>query len=119
MTLWFGGPDGPRIAGNSIGPVWFTIKVLIILFLYVWVRATLPRLRYDQLMDLGWKRLIPAALAMLMIVAGRQISYAWGLVAFGAALLLGAVFLRAIDTGRGATEVEAARERRLSQEGGA
>ncbi len=85
VTLWFGGPDGPRIAGNSIGPVWFAIKVLILLFLYVWVRATLPRLRYDQLMDLGWKRLIPAALAMLMIVAGRQISYAWGLVAFGAA----------------------------------
>ena len=60
VTLWFGGPDGPRIAGHSIGPVWFAIKVLIILYIYVWVRATLPRLRYDQLMDLGWKRLIPA-----------------------------------------------------------
>jgi NADH-quinone oxidoreductase subunit H len=116
VTLWFGGPDGPQIAGNSIGPIWFAIKVLIILFLYVWVRATLPRLRYDQLMDLGWKRLIPGALAMLMIVAGRQISYAWGLVAFGGALVLGAVFLRAVDTGRGATEVEAAREERFGRE---
>ena len=85
VTLWFGGPDGPRIAGNSIGPVWFMIKVLIILFVYVWIRATLPRLRYDQLMDLGWKVLIPASLAMLMIVAGRQISYSWGSIAFAAA----------------------------------
>ena len=78
VTLWFGGPDGPSIAGHSIGPVWFTVKVLIILYIYVWIRATLPRLRYDQLMDLGWKRLIPASLAMLMIVAGRQISYGVG-----------------------------------------
>jgi NADH-quinone oxidoreductase subunit H len=117
-TLWFGGPDGPQIAGHSIGPIWFMIKVLIILFIYVWIRATLPRLRYDQLMDLGWKRLIPASLAMLMIVAGRQISYAWGLVAFGASLLLGAVLLRAIDTGRGATAVESARHDRLTREGG-
>jgi NADH-quinone oxidoreductase subunit H len=119
VTLWFGGPDGPAIAGNSIGPFWFAAKVLILLFLYVWVRATLPRLRYDQLMDLGWKRLIPASLAMLMIVAGRQISYAWGLVAFGAALVLGAVFLRAVETGRGATEVEAAREEYLGRGAGA
>ena len=88
VTLWFGGPDGPRIAGHSIGPVWFAVKVLIILYIYVWVRATLPRLRYDQLMELGWKRLIPAALAMLMIVAGFQISHGWGLVAFGASLVL-------------------------------
>ena len=73
-TLWFGGPDGPRIASNSIGPVWFVLKTLIILFVYVWIRATLPRLRYDQLMDLGWKVLIPASLAMLMVVAGFQVS---------------------------------------------
>ena len=118
VTLWFGGPDGPAIAGHSIGPIWFMIKVLIILFVYVWIRATLPRLRYDQLMDLGWKRLIPASLAMLMIVAGRQISYAWGLVAFGASLLLFAVLLRAIDTGRAAITVESARHDRLTREGG-
>jgi NADH-quinone oxidoreductase subunit H len=115
VTLWFGGPDGPRIAGNSIGPVWFAIKVLIILYIYVWIRATLPRLRYDQLMDLGWKRLIPGALAMLMIVAGRQISYAWGLLAFGASVVLFAVLQRAIDMGRRATEVEAARDQRLGR----
>jgi NADH-quinone oxidoreductase subunit H len=118
VTLWFGGPDGPSIAGHSIGPVWFMVKLLIILFLYVWIRATLPRLRYDQLMDLGWKRLIPASLAFLLIVAGRQISLAWGLVAIGASLLLGAVLLRAIDMGRGATEVEAAQHEQMAEEGG-
>jgi NADH-quinone oxidoreductase subunit H len=115
VTLWFGGPDGPKIAGNSIGPVWFAIKVLIILFIYVWIRATLPRLRYDQLMDLGWKRLIPASLAMLMIVAGRQISYAWGLAAFGASVVLFGVLLRAIEMGRGASEVETAQDDRLAR----
>jgi NADH-quinone oxidoreductase subunit H len=129
-TLWLGGPDGPRIAGNSIGPFWFVLKVLIILYVYVWVRATLPRLRYDQLMDLGWKWLIPGALAMLMIIAGFQVEYrttgsgfahalrdrVWGLVAIGAALVLGALFVRARDVGRQATEVEAAQEARMARE---
>jgi NADH-quinone oxidoreductase subunit H len=133
VTLWFGGPDGPRIAGNSIGPFWFVLKELIVLYLYVWIRATLPRLRYDQLMDLCWKRLIPIALAMLMIIAGFQINNTpanahgitrildarkWGLVAFGGAVILGAFLLRAIDVGRGATEVEAAQEDQRRQAAG-
>jgi NADH-quinone oxidoreductase subunit H len=125
VTLWFGGPDGPRIAGHSIGPAWFAVKELIILYIYVWVRATLPRLRYDQLMELGWKRMIPAALAWLMIIAGFQINSAssgqhgfsrflserrWGLLAIGASLLLVALLTRAIDVGHGATEIEAVRD---------
>jgi NADH-quinone oxidoreductase subunit H len=127
-TLWLGGPDGPRIAGNSIGPVWFTVKVLIILYIFVWIRATLPRFRYDQLMDLGWKRLIPASLVMLMIVAGFQVTTTasgsglghflatreWGLVAVGASILLIVLLLRAIDVGRQATEVEGAHETRAT-----
>jgi hypothetical protein len=72
-TLFLGGPDGPAIAGHSIGPFWFALKVLILLYIYIWIRATLPRLRYDQLMDLGWKCLIPASLALLLIVAGARI----------------------------------------------
>jgi NADH-quinone oxidoreductase subunit H len=118
VTLWFGGPDGPRIAGNSIGPVWWLVKLLIILYIYVWIRATLPRLRYDQLMDLGWKRLIPLSLAMLMIIAGFQVNREWGIVAIGASLLLGAVLWRAIDVGQQASSVEAARAERVAEEAG-
>jgi NADH-quinone oxidoreductase subunit H len=126
VTLWFGGYDGPRIAGHSIGPVWFTVKLLIILYIYVWVRATLPRIRYDQLMDLGWKRLIPGALAMLLIVAGFQINAGgswvaqrkWGLIAIGASLLFIALLWRAIDVGHEATAVESARDDRRAREVG-
>ncbi|HET9078593.1 MAG TPA: complex I subunit 1 family protein [Acidimicrobiales bacterium] len=130
-TLWLGGPDGPSIAGNSIGPFWFTLKVLILLYIFVWIRATLPRLRYDQLMDLGWKRMIPAALAMLMIVAGFQVTTdvsgsgfghwlaqrEWGLAAIGGALVLIALLVRAIDVGRQAADVEVAQESRLAAHG--
>jgi len=118
VTLWLGGPDGPRIAGHSIGPAWFVIKLLIILYIYVWIRATLPRLRYDQLMELAWKRLIPGSLAMLMIIAGFQVDREWGLIAVGASALLFAVLLRAIDVGRAATNLEAARDERLTNEAG-
>jgi NADH-quinone oxidoreductase subunit H len=118
ITLWFGGPDGPRIAGHSIGPVWFALKLLIVLYIYVWIRATLPRLRYDQLMDLGWKVMIPAALAWLMIVAGFQIDRNWGLVTIGAALALFLTFYRALQVGRAASDVEAARESRPAKGAG-
>jgi NADH-quinone oxidoreductase subunit H len=130
VTLWFGGPDGPHIARHSIGPFWFASKLLIILFIYVWVRATLPRLRYDQLMDLGWKRMIPLALVMLMIVAGFQVQRkttgsglshwlaerVWGFAAIGAAIVLLVLLLRAIDVGRAATEIESAEEARAREE---
>ena len=128
VTLWLGGPNGPTIVGHSIGPVWFTAKVLVILYIFVWIRATLPRFRYDQLMEIGWKRLIPAALVMLMIVAGFQVTRPvsgsgagrwiaereWGLVAIGASVILIVLLMRAIDVGRQATEVEGAQESRLA-----
>ncbi len=70
VTLFFGGPSAPITALNFVpGPIWFFGKVLVFLFCFVWFRATLPRLRYDQLMDLGWKVLIPASLGWLMVVA--------------------------------------------------
>jgi len=99
-TLFLGGPDGPRIAGHSIGPVWFAIKVLVLLYIYVWIRATLPRLRYDQLMDLGWKKLIPGSLAMLLIVAGARVNWRWGLAALSGSLFAFILLTRAIEVGQ-------------------
>ncbi len=75
VTLFLGGPNGPEIGFLSdLWPVvWFFAKLLVFLFVYVWLRATLPRLRYDQLMDLGWKKLIPTALFWLLLVAALRV----------------------------------------------
>jgi NADH-quinone oxidoreductase subunit H len=74
VTLFFGGPTpafGPE--GALIGLAWFVVKLVFFLFVFVWIRATLPRFRYDQLMDLGWKRLIPAALGWLLLLGAIRI----------------------------------------------
>ena len=80
VTLFFGGPAGPvlisEIGGVGIGwawgVVWFFVKLFVVLFCYVWMRATLPRFRYDQLMDLGWKALIPVALGWFLFLAALE-----------------------------------------------
>jgi NADH-quinone oxidoreductase subunit H len=71
VTLFFGGWDGPVFGFLPwLWPiVWFTVKTAAFVYLFVWLRATLPRLRYDRLMWLGWKRLIPAALIWIMVTA--------------------------------------------------
>ncbi|MGI8938424.1 MAG: NADH-quinone oxidoreductase subunit NuoH [Iamia sp.] len=76
VTLFLGGPSGPVLLGPGWmwGTIWFTVKLLGFLFMFVWFRATLPRVRYDQLMDLGWKVLIPLSLGWLLIIAGRQVA---------------------------------------------
>jgi NADH-quinone oxidoreductase subunit H len=51
------------------GPFWFLLKIGCFLFFYVWTRGTLPRFRYDQLMDFGWKFILPVSLANLVITA--------------------------------------------------
>jgi NADH-quinone oxidoreductase subunit H len=80
-TLFFGGYDIPFVneseLASSIGVnlvallgfLTFFAKIAFFLFLFIWVRWTIPRFRYDQLMDLGWKKLIPLALANLLITA--------------------------------------------------
>jgi NADH-quinone oxidoreductase subunit H len=71
VTLFLGGPSGPGLHTLPwVWPIlWFFAKLIVFLFVQVWFRATLPRLRYDQLMDLGWKVLIPAALGWLLVMA--------------------------------------------------
>jgi NADH-quinone oxidoreductase subunit H len=65
VTLFFGGWGGPFLPG----PVWFILKLAGFLFLFMWMRATLPRLRYDQLMRFGWKVLLPVATLNAVVTA--------------------------------------------------
>jgi len=64
-TLFLGGPDGPWLPGF----IWLGIKIAVLLFIFIWVRATLPRFRYDRLMKFGWKVLIPVSMANILITA--------------------------------------------------
>jgi NADH-quinone oxidoreductase subunit H len=57
------------------GPIWFALKIAACLFVFLWVRATFPRYRYDQLMRLGWKVFLPVSLAAVVIVAGVLIVF--------------------------------------------
>jgi NADH-quinone oxidoreductase subunit H len=59
----------PMVAPVIQGPFWLTTKVIAFLFFYVWTRGTLPRFRYDQLMDFGWKLLLPVSLANLVVTS--------------------------------------------------
>jgi len=65
VALFFGGWGGPGLPG----PLWFAIKVGLIIFVFMWIRTTLPRLRYDQLMKFGWKILLPIATLNALITA--------------------------------------------------
>jgi NADH-quinone oxidoreductase subunit H len=103
VTLFFGGPNGyiPHIPGASIYMpiIYFLLKTAAFCFIYVWFRAALPRLRYDQLMDLGWKRLIPLTLGWLLLVAGI-IAWGWrGLLLLPVMALATALLVRATRLG--------------------
>lgn len=65
VTLFLGGYSGPWLPE----PVWFLIKVFLLVVVFIWVRATLPRLRYDRLMKLGWKVFLPLATLNLLVTA--------------------------------------------------
>lgn len=73
VTLFLGGwlPPFDIAPLNWIpGPIWFAIKVALVLFVFLWVRATTPRYRYDQLMRLGWKIFLPTSLFFVFLVSG-------------------------------------------------
>jgi NADH-quinone oxidoreductase subunit H len=59
------------------GVIWFVLKICLCLFFFLWVRATFPRYRYDQLMRLGWKVFLPLSLAWLVITAGALMAFGW------------------------------------------
>ena len=79
VTLFLGGPQPITIGETTLsigfipgaleGTLWFVLKLLAFLYAFVWFRATLPRLRYDQLMDLGWKFMIPISLGWFLLLA--------------------------------------------------
>ena len=81
-TLFLGGPNGPLFLGRFVSPLfWFFLKLIAVLFCFVWVRASLPRFRYDQLMDLGWKVMIPVGLGWLLVLiafrVGNELGWHW------------------------------------------
>ena len=66
---WSGPRFGPQLLQDILPLVWFSLRIFVFLFIYIWVRGTLPRFRYDQLMAFGWKFLLPLAIANLVITA--------------------------------------------------
>ena len=118
-TLFFGGWDVPFTARDNIGPFSvglsllsigiFLAKILFFLFLFMWVRWTLPRFRYDQLMSLGWKFMLPLALLYIVLIAGVMLGLsasgipegAWHTAIYGSVNVLVVIVLFAIlDRGR-------------------
>ena len=71
VTLFFGGWDGPFLPG----PLWFVLKLGAFIFVFMWLRATLPRLRYDQLMRFGWKVLLPVATLNAVVTAVLVVAF--------------------------------------------
>lgn len=117
VTLFLGGPAGPTfgitgwVSDYLLPFVYFFAKLFLFLFMFVWFRATLPRFRYDQLMDLGWKLLIPLALGWFLVVAAVKVGVdaGWNIVAViavcAAGLVAGGLLLRlSIRSGREARE---------------
>lgn len=109
VTLFLGGPNGWYGPGPEWiwGIVWFLGKMLVLLYVLVWIRGTLPRLRYDQLMDLGWKLLIPLSLGWLLLLAAVRIGddRGWNLfivvpVVMALIVAVGGLLAAAIRVGR-------------------
>jgi NADH-quinone oxidoreductase subunit H len=74
VNLYLGGWHGPFIP-PEYGWIWFVIKVAVLLFIYLWLRWTLPRFRYDQLMSFGWKVLLPLATVNLVLTAAAVLYF--------------------------------------------
>jgi NADH-quinone oxidoreductase subunit H len=119
VTLFFGGWDIPFTLWDNTPP-WgyvkfvltlgaFATKLLFFIFLYMWIRWTLPRFRYDQLMSLGWKFMLPLALSYIIIIAvvtlgldmaGVPRDWRFGLILFGMNIVLLILLFVLLDRGR-------------------
>jgi NADH-quinone oxidoreductase subunit H len=119
-TLFFGGWDIPFTLWDNLAPhtglktlltlLFFGAKVLFFVFVYMWIRWTLPRFRYDQLMSLGWKFMLPLALAYIVVMASailglevagiRQGSIGFSLALLGLNIVLCVVLFGWLDRGR-------------------
>nr|WP_294504116.1 NADH-quinone oxidoreductase subunit NuoH [uncultured Rhodopila sp.] len=75
--LFLGGWMGPFGLWPQLGVLWFILKICALLFVFLWVRATFPRYRYDQLMRLGWKVFLPFSLIWLVLTAGALMAFGW------------------------------------------
>ena len=111
VTLFFGGPDGPipffESFGWAWGILWFMLKVLAFCFTFVWFRAALPRFRYDQLMDLGWKLLIPLSLGWIVALVALDLAASEGwnrplvaVICFAGLMLMGTLLNAAVQSGK-------------------
>ena len=119
-TLFFGGWDIPFTRWDNVAPhtglktllttLLFFGKIMFFVFFFMWIRWTLPRFRYDQLMSLGWKILLPTALAYIMVIAGSVLalqiagfgasSWQYHAALFGLNIVLTIVVLFLLDRGR-------------------
>jgi NADH-quinone oxidoreductase subunit H len=119
-TLFFGGWDIPFTRWDNVAPhtglktllttLLFFGKILFFVFFYMWIRWTLPRFRYDQLMSLGWKIMLPTALVYIMVIAGSVLalqiagfastSWQFSAVLFGLNVLVVIVVFFLLDRGR-------------------
>jgi NADH-quinone oxidoreductase subunit H len=108
VTLFLGGPAGwvpPVPHLRWIFPImWFVGKTVAFAFAYIWFRASLPRFRYDQVMELGWKRLIPLSLGWMLVVAGFLVSRAWGFVTLAVVILSSLLLSRSFELGAARSE---------------
>jgi NADH-quinone oxidoreductase subunit H len=103
VTLFLGGPAGwvPKVSHLAwLFPIaWFLLKTVVFAFCYIWFRASLPRFRYDQVMSLGWKQLIPLSLGWMLVVAGFIVKPAWGFMMIAAVILAWTILGRAFELG--------------------
>jgi NADH-quinone oxidoreductase subunit H len=119
VTLFFGGWDIPFTTWDNAGEASvlktlttlasFGLKTLFFLFTFIWIRWTLPRFRYDQLMSLGWKIMLPVALAYIVFIASATLALdaagiargrTYGLILFALNLVLLVLLFVVLDRGR-------------------